>query len=184
MSKDENVKTIRFSVGVDDKLQKVATKNGLTKLAFFIHMVDYFYKSKKDPRDLNDELLKTELHKKTNNIVSFIKTQEQELLIPIKQDAERMITSQQKLALIFDRHILKHNEAQQATSKELATDARMIKEYLKKLDAARFDAGLLKKRFLDILEYHIKAREQMSVLTKQADKDELIKHTLEQVKYL
>jgi len=55
---DLNIKTIRFPVSADEKLQKLADKTGLTKLAFFIAMVDYFYKSKKDPRDLNDELLK------------------------------------------------------------------------------------------------------------------------------
>ena len=86
---DENVKTIRFSIKTDEKLQKLAVKCGMTKLDFFNCMVDYFYKSKKDPRDLNDEMLKTELNKKTNNIAGFIKTQEQELLIPIKKDTER-----------------------------------------------------------------------------------------------
>ncbi|GAC1307544.1 MAG: hypothetical protein NVSMB24_19590 [Mucilaginibacter sp.] len=59
MTKDKNIKTIRFPVKTDEKLQTIANKSGLTKLDFFIYMVNYFYKSKKDPIDVNDELLKT-----------------------------------------------------------------------------------------------------------------------------
>lgn len=64
----------------DNKLQAVANKCGLSKLDLFTYMVDYFYKTKKDPRDLNDDLLKNALNRKTDNIVAFIKTQEQDLL--------------------------------------------------------------------------------------------------------
>jgi len=39
-------------------------------------MVDYFYKSKKDPRDLNDELLKNAINRKTDDIIAFIETEE------------------------------------------------------------------------------------------------------------
>jgi hypothetical protein len=85
MTKDQNVKTIRFSANTDQKLQFLANKFGLTKLDLFVHMVDYFYKSKKDPRDLNDKLLKNAINKKTDNIIAFIRTQEQELLIPMKK---------------------------------------------------------------------------------------------------
>jgi hypothetical protein len=82
--KDQNIKTIRFPVTADQKLQKLADKTGLTKLDFFVYMVDYFYKSKKDPRDLNDELLKKELVKRTDTIIGFIKMMEEELLKPLK----------------------------------------------------------------------------------------------------
>ena len=37
-------------------------------------------------------------------------------------------------------------------------------------------------KFSELLEYYIKHREQMTVLTKQVDKDELVKHLREQLK--
>jgi len=40
---DQNIKTIRFPITADSKLQKMAEKTGLTKIEFFIAMVDYFY---------------------------------------------------------------------------------------------------------------------------------------------
>lgn len=184
MTKDENVKTIRFPVKTDEKLQTIAGKNGLTKLDLFIYMVDYFYKSKKDPRDLNDDLLKNAINKKTDNIVAFIKTQEQELLIPIKKDAERMTANQLKIVDFFNRHIIKHNDEQSAAYQDQLKHIGQIAGYLKELNKLQYEKTVLKKRFSDILEFYIKQREQMGTFTKQAEKDDLIKHIREQVKNL
>ncbi|MGZ3811865.1 MAG: BfmA/BtgA family mobilization protein [Mucilaginibacter sp.] len=134
MSKDENIKTIRFPVATDDKLQKLSDKSGLTKLAFFIHMVDYFYKSKKDPRDLNDEMLKNAINKKTDNIISFIKTQEQDLLIPLKKNADRVITIQGSLVDHFNKHIIKFNDEQRATYHTQTNQIAKIVQYLQTID--------------------------------------------------
>src|SRR5476651_526127 len=95
------IKTLRFSISVDEKLQKAALKSGLTKIEFFIAMVDYFYKSKKDPRDLNDELLKKELVLRSDRIIGFIRTMEEELLRPLKIDGERIIKSQREVINFF-----------------------------------------------------------------------------------
>jgi vacuolar-type H+-ATPase subunit I/STV1 len=176
MTKDDNVKTIRFPVKTDEKLQIIANKNGLTKLDLFIYMVDYFYKSKKDPRDLNDELLKNAIHKKTDNIVAFIRTQEQDLLIPIKKDSERIITVQGKIVDCFNDHILKHNDEQKAAYADQANNIAQMSKYLSGLDTAQYDKAKLKGRFSEILEHYIKSREQMNVLTKQVEKDDLIKY--------
>src|ERR1035437_5087042 len=167
------IKTLRFSISVDEKLQKVALKSGLTKLDFFIAMVDYFFKSKKDPRDLNDEVLKKELNKKTDNIVGFIKTQEEELLRPIKKDGERMISAQGKIINFFNENIIKHNDVQKAASKTQSSNIGKIAEYLQKLDTSQYDKKALKVKFSEILEYYIKSREQLNVFNKQSDKDEL-----------
>ncbi len=51
-------KTVRFTEGTNDKFSKLALKLGRDKRIVFEQMVDYFYKSKKDPADLNDDLLK------------------------------------------------------------------------------------------------------------------------------
>ncbi|MBB6110282.1 hypothetical protein SAMN05421821_10689 [Mucilaginibacter lappiensis] len=176
MTKDENIKTIRFPVKTDEKLQTIANKNGLTKLDLFIYMVDYFYKSKKDPRDLNDELLKNAINRKTDNIVAFIKTQEQELLIPMKKDSERIITVQGKIVDFFNHHILKYNDAQKAAYAEQTKNINQIAKYLSGLDTAQYDKKTLKSRFSEILEHYIQNREQMGMLTKQVEKDELIRY--------
>jgi hypothetical protein len=51
---DINVRSVRYPVTVDQKFEKIALKLGKTKRQVFIQMVDYFYKSKKDPLDQND----------------------------------------------------------------------------------------------------------------------------------
>ena len=178
------IKTLRFSISVDEKLQKVALKSGLTKLDFFIAMVDYFFKSKKDPRDLNDELLKKELNKKTDNIIGFIKTQEEELLRPMKKDGERMISAQKKIIDFFNENIIKHNDVQKADFQTQLNNIGKMAEFLQKLDTAQYDKKALKTKFSEILEYYIKSREQISGFIKQAEKDELTSHVRQQVKNL
>ena len=46
---DINVRSVRYPVVVDQKFEKIALKLGRAKRQVFIQMVDYFYKSKKDP---------------------------------------------------------------------------------------------------------------------------------------
>src|ERR1700743_2405098 len=106
---DPNTKTIRFPVSTSNRLQTIADKCGMTRLDFFIAMVDYFYKSKKDPRDLNDEMLKTELMKRTDVIVSFQKVMERDLLIPLKKDGEKIIKVQANIVALFNESIIKQN---------------------------------------------------------------------------
>jgi len=184
MTKDENVKTIRFPVKTDQKLLAIANKCGMTKLDFFIYMVDYFYKSKKDPRDLNDELLKNAINKKTDNIIAFIRTQEQELLIPMKKDGERMIASQLQIVGFFNERIIKHNDEQKAVSTAQSKSISNITEYLRKLDTAQYDKKRLKTMFSSILEFYINSREQMGMMTKQAEKDALVQNVRQQVNNL
>lgn len=162
----------------------IANKCGLTKLGFFIYMVDYFYKSKKDPRDLNDELLKNAINKKTDNIIAFIRTQEQELLIPLKKESERMIAGQLQIVDFFNKQIIKHNDEQKAANATQATSVSNIAEYLRKLDVAQYDKKRLKTMFSSILEFYINSREQMGMMTKQVEKDALIQNVRQQVNNL
>jgi len=184
MQKDDNIKTIRFPVKTDEKLQYIANKSGLTKLSFFIYMVDYFYKNKKDPRDLNDELLKNAINKKTDNIIAFIKTQENELLIPIKKDAEKLIYGQNNIIDALNKHVLKHNEEQKVRYQTQLNTIGDIAGYLKNISGWQDEKKGLKAKFSNILEYYVRNREQMTVLTKQGEKDELIKHVREHVENL
>ncbi|RQP13837.1 MAG: hypothetical protein EAS52_18690, partial [Parapedobacter sp.] len=80
---DENTKSVRFTEAVDERLTLLAQKLGRTKRQLVVQMVDYFYKSKKDPADLNDEVLKKELANGISRILSFIRKQEGDLLVPM-----------------------------------------------------------------------------------------------------
>jgi len=66
---DENIKSVRFTKEIDERLAVLSRKLGRTKRMLIIQMVDYFYKSKKDPADLNDEVLKKELSSGVNRIL-------------------------------------------------------------------------------------------------------------------
>jgi hypothetical protein len=184
MAINENNKTIRFSEKTDVKLQAVANKCGLSKLDLFTYMVDYFYKTKKDPRDLNDDLLKNAINRKTDNIVAFIKTQEQDLLIPIKKDCERLGTSQRQIVEYFNKQIIAHNKQQKESYDGQVISIGKVVDYLSKMDTAQLDKNKLKKRFSGILEHYMSEREKMTMLSKQADKDELMHFTREQVNNL
>jgi predicted DNA-binding protein len=76
-------KSVRFSAETDRKFTALAAKTGRSKQELFALMVDYFYKSKKDPADLNDDMLKKEITQGINRIISFIKTQENDALVPL-----------------------------------------------------------------------------------------------------
>jgi hypothetical protein len=72
-------------------------------------MVDYFHKSKKDPADLNDEILKNTLMKNHQQYIGFIKTQENMLLVPMKSVLDRIGESQRQVLDLFNTEVLKHN---------------------------------------------------------------------------
>ena len=86
-------KSVRFTEDTDEKFGKIAEKLGRSKQDLLAEMVDYFYKSKKDPADLSDEILKKELGQGINRIISFIKVQEKDILSPML--AEQKIQQQQ-----------------------------------------------------------------------------------------
>lgn len=93
----EILRTVKYSVQDDVKFEKIALKLGRSKRLVFSQMIDYFYRSKKDPTDLNDELLKNTILKGQKEYIGFIKTQETELLIPIKRDGVRTVETLKKI---------------------------------------------------------------------------------------
>jgi hypothetical protein len=170
---DPNIKTIRFPITADSKLQKMCDKCGLTRIDFFIAMVDYFYKSKKDPRDLNDELLKKEIVKRSDTIIGFFRTQESDLLIPLKKDGERQIKLQNGTLEILNNQLIPFAQKQEAFNKEEVKVLHEIWQHLMAGKQATVDREKLKKRFSEILENYIKGRDQMNMMTKQTEKDSL-----------
>lgn len=169
---DINVKSVRYPQAVDVKLEKLALKLGRTKRALFIQMVDYFYKSKKDPADLNDEMLKKELSNGISRIIAFLKTQEQELLQPTFTHANTMVTTAQRRT----EWIIKLNDWLNAHKKAVdQVEQRMgnLEKAIEKTQRSLDDKALLKSRFIKILEYYISQRESLGWPVSAAKKEEL-----------
>lgn len=181
-------KSVRFDSDTDLKFSKLSEKLGRSKQELFGQMVDYFYKSKKDPADLNDELLKKELGQGINRIISFIKTQEKEALSPMLADLaqlQRTLTrlndqyeqffqsdDQQQVSGFFihtQRRLLKEHQAQQQQQQEMAqmlqnllAETRSHQNEVKtQLDAKKG----LKAKFMAILEHYMGQREVLNALT-------------------
>jgi hypothetical protein len=169
---------------VDQKFEKIALKLGRTKRQVFIQMVDYFYKSKKDPVDLNDELLKNALMKNHQQYIGFIKAQENMLLIPIKTEMDRVSQSQRKIIDRFNSEVLKHNvdvlNNLQSHAKAFGEVARVMDAILKVMKSEE----TLKEQFLFILDGYIRSREAFGMMTSGREKDELIAITKEQIRLL
>lgn len=181
---DINVRSVRYPIVVDQKFEKIALKLGRTKRQVFIQMVDYFYKSKKDPIDLNDELLKNALMKNHQQYIGFIKAQENMLLIPIKTEMDRVSQSQRKIIDRFNSEVLKHNvdvlNNLQSHAKAFGEVALVMDAILKVMKSKE----TLKEQFLFILDGYIKSREAFGMMTPGREKDELIAITKEQIRLL
>jgi hypothetical protein len=169
---------------VDQKFEKIALKLGRTKRQVFIQMVDYFYKSKKDPLDLNDELLKNALMKNHQQYIGFIKSQENMLLIPIKTEMDRVSVSQGKIIERFNTQILKANtdllNNQNAQDQKLNAIGIIMEAMQKGLKSKE----ALKSQFLFILDSYIKSRDAFGMMTPGREKEELIAITKAQISLL
>lgn len=181
---DINVKSVRYPEVTDQKFEKIALKLGRTKRQVFIQMVDYFYKSKKDPMDLNDELLKNTLLKNHQQYIGFVKTQENMLLVPMKTLMDKIGESQLQIINRFNTEVLTHNvdvlNNQHALAAMMGEIARLMETILN----TQTDKETLKAKFLSILEAYIKAREAFTMMTAVREKEELIATTKKQVTLL
>jgi hypothetical protein len=169
---------------VDQKFEKIALKLGRTKRQVFIQMVDYFYKSKKDPLDLNDELLKNALMKNHQQYIGFIKSQENMLLIPIKTEMDRVSASQGKIIERFNTQILKANTDllnNQNTQDGKLNAIGIIMDAMQKGVKSK---EALKSQFIFILDSYIKSRDAFGMMTSGREKEELISVTKAQVSLL
>lgn len=181
---DINTRSVRYPLAVDQKFEKIALKLGRTKRQLFIQMIDYFYKSKKDPADLNDELLKNTLMKNHQQYMGFIRTQEDMLLIPIKTEVDRVSVSQGKIIERFNSEVLRHNvdvlNKQNIHDQKLNAIGMMMDTIQKSLKSKE----QLKAQFLHILDGYIKSRDAFSMMTSGREKEDLIAVTKAQVSLL
>jgi hypothetical protein len=181
---DINVRSVRYPILVDQKFEKIALKLGRTKRQVFIQMVDYFYKSKKDPIDLNDELLKNALMKNHQQYIGFIKSQENMLLIPMKTEMDRMTTSQVKIIEQFNTEVLRHNVDVLNNQKLQDQKLNAIGIIMETMQKGLKSKEALKSQFLFILDSYIKSRDAFGMMTSGRDKEELIAVTKAQISLL
>ncbi|QEM09095.1 BfmA/BtgA family mobilization protein [Mucilaginibacter rubeus] len=176
-----NRKTIKYNDATDAKLQKLADKAGCTKREFFIRMVEYFHKTRKDPADISDDLLKTTLVKNHDTYIRFIRAQEEKILIPVKLDIDRMIQSQIKILDCFNNQILKANtdlqNSQQLQAGKFAETDKVLQLIAERMD----NRESLKTKFLYILNQYIKVRDSFSFTTPAKEKEELNQAARQQV---
>lgn len=181
---DINVRSVRYPILVDQKFEKIAFKLGRTKRQVFIQMVDYFYKSKKDPIDLNDELLKNTLMKNHQQYIGFIKSQENMLLIPMKTEMDRMTTSQVKIIERFNTEVLRHNVDVLNNQKLQDQKLNAIGIIMETMQKGLKSKETLKSQFLFILDSYIKSRDAFGMMTSGREKEELIAVTKAQISLL
>jgi hypothetical protein len=181
---DINTRSVRYPLIIDQKFEKIALKVGRTKRQLFIQMVDYFYKSKKDPADLNDEMLKGTLVKNHQQYIGFIKAQENLLLVPIKNVTDRIAESQRQIIEFFNTQVLKHNIDVLNNQSEQARVINEIGKVIENLLKEWQSKETLKVQFLSILDSYIRSRESFNVMTSNREKEELIAATIKQVNLL
>jgi archaellum biogenesis ATPase FlaH len=180
-TKDNYSKTLRFSAETDEKLGKLAQRFGLSKFQFFNTMVEYFHRTKKDPADINDEVLKNTLVKNHDTYIRFIRAQEEKILIPVKTEVDRMIQSQIKILDFFNNHVLKANKdllSNQQTQVQKFTETDKL---LKIITEKQETKESLKLKFLYILNSYGKARENFGFATSAKEKEELLLLTRQQI---
>ncbi|PWS32655.1 BfmA/BtgA family mobilization protein [Pedobacter paludis] len=182
--KDVNIRSVRFSVALDEKFEKIARKLGRTKRLLFAQMVDYFYKTKKDPTDLNDDLLKNTLVKNHQQYIGFIRAQENMLLVPIKVEVDKVSRSQRDIIERFNSEILKHNALVLSGQKSHVLAMAEMEKSVALLVKKTKDADVLKAQFLFLLEEYISARESLGMRASAKDRQELGNKFKDQVRLL
>jgi hypothetical protein len=158
---ESSIKTVKFSEITNEKLNKISQTLGRNKRELFSQMVDYFYKNKKDPADLNDELLKSTLVKSHKTYMGFIKSQEELLLIPTKAATEKMIANQKDIVRFFNEQVLGVNKRilqnQENQQKLFLENDKVLKVIQQQLDTKT----MLKEKMLHLLNTYIKSREEL-----------------------
>jgi len=177
-------KSIRFSLVVHDKLQKLSAKLGRPQTLVFSQMVDYFYRTKKDPIDLNDEMLKNSILKNAQSQIAFLKTQEKIFLFPMNEKIGEVLEQQGEILEALNEQVLQANQAQEEQHKNQLQYLKGIYTKTENMVKQLEEKTVLKSKFIYILNSYINAREKISGLFNGKEKDELIEETIKQIKRL
>lgn len=177
-------KSIRFSIAVDEKFHKLAVKLGRSKMLLLEQMVDYFYRTKKDPIDFNDEMLKNSILKNAQNQIAFLKTQEKIFLFPLNEKIGEVLEQQGEILEVLDEQVLQANQVQGEEHQKQLQHLADIYHLLKGLNNRMDGKADLKHKFLYILNNYISLREKITGFLSGREKEELISETRRQVERL
>ena len=169
----ETLRTVKYSVQDSVKFEKVAGKLGRSKRLVLSQMIDYFYRSKKDPIDLNDELLKNTILKGQKEYIGFIRTQETELLIPIKRDVTSIVELLKKVVFSFNNQVLKYNDQVILNQTKQAKGLSSVYETLGYIEKKIESKVAVKQKCVMILNRYIKERENLGLISSAREKEEL-----------
>lgn len=181
--KEKQTNSIRYPKETDDKMQKLSNHLRRSKKELFCQMVDYFYRSKKDPADPGDEMLKRELSSGISRILSFIRQQEKDFLLPLFSDTANLKTISSRQMEILEgigRHLLAESEKITV----LASRSEQFMNGIKHLISKQKEKELLKEQFSQLLGYYIAQREEMGWTKSVVKKEELIAHIKQSIKSL
>ncbi|WP_119790804.1 BfmA/BtgA family mobilization protein [Flavobacterium anhuiense] len=171
--KERETNSIRYPKETDDKMQKLSKNFRRSKKELFSQMVDYFYASKKDPADPGDEMLKRELSSGISRIVSFIRQQEKDFLLPMLSDSgnlKAVFSRQMEILEGIGRHLLAESEKNAV----LASHSLQLINGIKHLISKQKEKEMLKEQFSQLLDYYISQREEMGWGKAAARKEELM----------
>ena len=185
--KEIETNSIRYPKETDDKMQKLSKTLRRSKKELFCQMVDYFYRSKKDPADPGDEMLKRELSSGINRILSFIKQQEKDFLLPLFSDSGNLKTTSFRQMEILEgiaRHLLGESEKTTVLTNRSDQIINGIKHLISKQKEKEKEKELLKEQFSQLLDYYIAEREEMGWSTAGTKKEELMTHVKNSLKSL
>ncbi|MCT1525077.1 BfmA/BtgA family mobilization protein [Sphingobacterium hotanense] len=189
-SEEKTLRTIKYDIQTAQKMERIALKLGRPQRLVFMQMVDYFHRSKKDPKDVNDELLKNTLLKQHRDYIGFIRTQESDILIPIKREVDRMIRNQKNIVEFFNGQ-QKHNKVVLEVDREMLDGQKKHTEVILQVVGSLNDISAkmeskesLKEKFRYILENYIRTREGFGMMTSAKEKEELQRNTRKQIDLL
>lgn len=175
--KIEKNRSVKFSLQVDTKLDNLARKLGRTKRSLVLQMIEYFYSTKKDPIDINDHALRNQLSQGVNRILSFIKQQEKDLLVPsynlssevLKLLHDQISESSQNTQAFNDLNILVKDMYQAMGSLNRQLDSEKIKK------------SVLITNVVQLVDRFLKERDAIGWSLNSAKKDELYKKLISDI---
>ncbi|NGM74266.1 BfmA/BtgA family mobilization protein [Sphingobacterium sp. SGL-16] len=169
--KIEKNRSVKFSLQVDKKLDNLARKLGRTKRTAVIQMIDYFYNTKKDPMDINDHALRNQLSQGINRILSFIKQQEKDLLLPSFNLSSEVL----KLLQVQFSESIQHKQAIHALTILVKDMNRTLDSLNRQLDSEKIKKSVLIANAIKLVDNFLKDRDAIGWSMSSAKKEELYK---------
>ena len=162
-------KSIRFPQKSDDKLSALVLKFGRSKKLFLVQMIDYFYRSKKDPVDSGDEILKRELSYGINRILSFIKQQEKDLLIP----SMNLNTENFRLLNAFHENLQEQDQVLANQNQQTNSILLEVNQLSKSISNNRTEKALLISNIIVLFDHFLKERDAIGWSVNSVKKENL-----------